>query len=267
MSADGAAIINRDMEPRIYRYVRRRALEKVQRIYTFSFHDEQADAYVLSTENFRDYTELTLKILDETMQVNLSMPGTGVIMDLLASALAVKSLNRELPESLAQSFADFQALNSELKFQRVTTPNGTVTVVDDTHGSTLHSVNNVISVFKERGAFYAGDKVLVMETGEDLGEQASEYNMKFKDGIVASGIDTFIGYRDEYIRPLEQAHIRIQKLMFKKIQISELLTPTTTAEEKKYNQDLKAQQCMQVCKFCVWIISLNQKYFASRHCL
>jgi len=205
MSANGTAVINRDMEPRIYRYVRRRALEKVKRIFTFSFHDEQADAYVLSTRNFRDHTELTLKILDETVQVNLSMPGEGVIMDLLASALAVKGLGRGLPENLAQSFTDFQALNSELKFQRVSTPKGTITVVDDTHGSTLHSVNNVISVFKERGAFYEGDKVLVMETGEDLGEQASEYNMKFKDGIVASGIDTFIGYRDDYIRPLEQA--------------------------------------------------------------
>lgn len=205
MSQDGMAIINRDMEPRIYRYTRRRALEKVRVVHTFSFSDSQADAYVLATQDFRDHTELTLKVMGEVVKINLSMPGKGVIMDLLASCLAVKSLKRSLPQDLSHSFTDFQALNSELKFERVKTPNGMITVVDDTHGSTLHSVENVISVFSERGSFYEGDKVLVMETGEDLGDQAATYNLKFKDGIIASGIDTFIGYRDAYIQPLERA--------------------------------------------------------------
>ncbi|WP_137625458.1 Mur ligase family protein [Lactiplantibacillus pingfangensis] len=198
------AIINYDMTPRIYKYVIRRAQQQTEKIYNYSLCDEHADAYVLSQRDFRDYTELTIQVLDETKRVQLSMPGSGVISDLLAACVTVKSLGLKLPD-LTTLFMGFEALNSELRFQKTSAVHGKITVVDDTHGSTLHSVDNVLSVFKERGKFYRGKKVLIMETGEDLGKQAATYNLQFEKSIISSGIDILLGYRDDDIKVLVDA--------------------------------------------------------------
>jgi len=204
LTKDSRAIINYDMTPRVYKYVAQKAEEHTTNIYNYSLHDQHADAYVLEQKNFRDYTELTIQVLDETKQVQLSMPGSGVISDLLAACVTVKSLGYKLPD-LTKMFMGFEALNSELRFQKINTAHGQVTVVDDTHGSTLHSVNNVLSVFKERGKFYQGKKVLIMETGEDLGNKAAKYNLAFEERILSSQIDTLIGYRDADIKVLVDA--------------------------------------------------------------
>ena len=204
MPATGRAILNYDMEPRVYRYLVDVAHQHTDHLYSYSYADQHADAYVVKTEDFRDHTAVTMAILGETVTANLSMPGKGVILDLLAACLTLKSLELPLPD-ITNLFMNFEALNSELKFYEIPTSHGKVTIVDDTHGSTLHSVNNVISVFKARGQFYAGQKVLVMETGEDLGADAAAYNLQFKEPLLTSHVDTLIGYRDDAIKPLVDA--------------------------------------------------------------
>jgi len=50
-----------------------------------------------------------------------------------------------------------------------------------------------------------GKKVLIMETGEDLGNKAAKYNLAFEERILSSQIDTLIGYRDADIKVLVDA--------------------------------------------------------------
>lgn len=203
INADSCAIINRDMEPRIYDYVKMMAKKKTKHVFSYSENDKAADAFVVEQVEFRDYSIVTINVMGEVQQVKLTMPGTGIIMDLLGACLILKSLNIDLPD-LTTLFVGFQALNSELKFHELHLPSGSSTLVDDTHGSTIHSVKNVLSVFKRRGQFYQGRKVLIMETGEDLGKVA-DINLQFKEPILDSGIDMVIGYRDERIKSLVSA--------------------------------------------------------------
>lgn len=63
-------------------------------------------------------------------------------------------------------------------------------------------MNNLLTVFRERGQFYKGKRVLIMETGEDLGKHAAELNLQFAKSILNNNIDSFIGYRDAAIKNL-----------------------------------------------------------------
>lgn len=204
LAPDAQVVLNLDMPARIFKHVAAIARQKTTTIRTYSLHNSAADAYLLKQEAFRDHTQVTLRVLGETVTANLSLPGDGTIMDLLGACLIVKGEGLALPD-MSQLFMNFTVLNSELRFQQVQMPHGAITVVDDTHGSTLHSVENVLSVFRERGPFYHGQRVLIMETGEDLGDHAKDYNLAFAPQIRASHVDTFIGYRDAAIQPLVTA--------------------------------------------------------------
>ncbi|WP_318766033.1 Mur ligase family protein [Lactiplantibacillus carotarum] len=204
MKSSGRAIINYDMVPRVYKYVEQRARLKTDHIYTFSYSNQHADAFVRDCIDYREYSVVTIQVLDKTYDVKLTMPGVGVIMDLLAACLTVQSLGITLPD-LTNIFVDFQALNSELKFYDLPTATGVSKLVDDTHGSTIHSVKNILSVFKARGKFYRGKKVLIMETGEDLGNQVATYNLQLKGQILDSGIDVLYSYRDPAIKTLSDS--------------------------------------------------------------
>ncbi|WP_318766032.1 Mur ligase family protein [Lactiplantibacillus carotarum] len=202
MRPDGHAILNYDMHPQVYKYLWKTAQRSVNDIYTFSLHDAHADAYLVDRQDFRDYSELKLKILDETVMIQMTIPGNGPVMDLLAACLAVKVQGWALPD-LTAAFKTFKPLRNELVFHDLKTNQGGLTLVEDTYNSTRHSVLNVLSVFRERGRFYQGPKVLVIETGDDLlAQQAERLNLSYQQPILDSGVDVVFGYRDPTITPL-----------------------------------------------------------------
>ncbi|RRK10052.1 hypothetical protein D1831_09545 [Lactiplantibacillus garii] len=205
MRPGGHAILNYDMHPQIYKLLQLTAQKHAQDLHTFSLHDPHADAYLVSRQNFRDYSELTLNILDETAVIRLALPGDGPVMDLLAACLAFRLQGWQLP-NLTKAFQAFKPLHNELVFHNLSTTQGAVTLVEDTYNSTRHSVLNVLTVLKERGPFYHGPKVLVIETGDDItAEAAVQLNLSYVQPILDSGIDLVLGYRDPTIKPLIDA--------------------------------------------------------------
>lgn len=202
MNPNGQAILNYDMEPRIFKYLQQVASKKVAHVYTFSQKDQHADAYVMEQTEYRKYSEVKIRVLDEIKTVKMTIPGDGSVIDLLAACLAYKAQGLKLPD-LTMAFSKFKPLNRELTFHNLKTPTGQVTLVDDTYNSTKYSVENVLSIFKKKGKFYKGLKVLVLETGDDITEkQAEQLNLSYQDKILESEIDIVIGYRDRTIKPL-----------------------------------------------------------------
>lgn len=118
LKENGVAILNYDMEPRVYKYVKEVAMKHTSNIFSYSFSDQHADAFVKKIENFRDYSTVTVMVLGEEEIINISMPGEGVVMDLLGACLLIRSLGMHLPD-MHKLFMNFEALNSELKFIKI----------------------------------------------------------------------------------------------------------------------------------------------------
>jgi len=202
MSTDGQVILNYDMIPKAFKYLQHIAYQHVDHVYTFSRNNQHADAYVIAQKDARDHTAFKIRVLDETYHFRLTMAGDGPIMDLLAACLAIKVQGWQLPD-LTTAFTNFKPLQRELAFHQMNTNNGKATLVEDTYNSTKYSVENALSVFKTRGHFYHGLKILVIETGDDItNKQAEMLNLSYREDILASGIDVVLGYRDPTIKPL-----------------------------------------------------------------
>lgn len=207
MPSDGKVILNYDMPPYILKYLQHLAYQHVEHVYTFSRNDRHADAYIVSQQNQRDYTEYQICVLDETYTFRLALAGEGPIMDLLSACLAVKLQGWQLPD-LTTALTNFKPLQRELAFHQMTTKAGKATLVEDTYNSTKYSVENALSVFKTRGGFYHGLKILVIETGDDItAAQAERLNLSYREDIIASGVDVVLGYRDPTIKPLIESLI------------------------------------------------------------
>lgn len=201
MKQNGFAILNLDMEPRILTYLQKEATRSNLKIKHFSLKNEAVDAYILKKQYFKDYTVITVSVDKEVTTLKLNMPTDGVLSDLLAALLVFKNSGNDITD-LYDVLENFKSLDDELEIFEVQNNNLLYTVVDDTHGSTILSAINTISFFSQRGQFYTGKKVLVMETGEDLGDHANKLNTQLLPHIINSTIDVFIGYGDENIREL-----------------------------------------------------------------
>ncbi len=201
MTPGGIAILNADMDFRIFKFLRNKATELGLFVLTYSLDNKLADAFVYQKEFSRNHTIVYTSILDEEIKLKLNMPTDGVISDLLAALLVYKKMR--LPSNnLFNVLENFKSLDDELELFEIHNNGDLYTMVDDTHGSTILSAINTTSFFTQKGPFYKGSKVLIMETGEDLGTDAENLNLSLLPYIMNSNIDLFIGYGDAPIKSL-----------------------------------------------------------------
>lgn len=193
----GYAVINGDMEEKYLTPVLAMAKELNLTILLYSLKNKQVDCFVTKKEVLKDRTEVSLSLMNKEVNFSLKTDSDGQIQNAMAALLTLECIGYKA-EEFAGKLLNFQSFNRILKPIELKLENKKVTVVDDTHNSSIESAINGISYFAKKKEFYSGRSILVLGETAGLGAQTHEQHKRLEPAINASSADKIIFYGEPF---------------------------------------------------------------------
>lgn len=192
MRSGGALVINHDITQEQMAVFVRKAEQKKIKVLTYSMEDPHADVFLLEKSWDGKFSTVKVHIQGEFVSYRLPGGSEGMIQNSLGALLVLKYLGVELDEKRLKKFEEIETLPRVLmrrEFERVN--NEHVTIVDDTHNSSVPSMHNAISYFKllATSDVYKGTKLLILARIGDLGKQSQEIHYQFIQPIAEAQAD------------------------------------------------------------------------------
>lgn len=202
----GIAIINFDIPLEQRKIVFTAAKEQTDRIFTYSMLNPSADVFLVSMEESKDLSKITISMGGKLYTYHLKLASKGIVENSLASILVLKAMGLE-PDKYLQRFADFCSLPKIME-KKIGTINGRkVTIIDDTHNAAIPSMINAINSFGSRAHYYNGKKILVLGQVADLGRFSDSLHEMLMPYINESGADLLLGYGEAMRKVVSEANI------------------------------------------------------------
>ncbi len=173
----GTAIINGDMEERyLWKFVRQARRQNLK-IKLYSLSDHQAYCYLLAKKVGRDSTDIVVSLGGKEINFSLTTDSDGQIQNTMAALIALETSGYEVAQ-YTHLLSDYRSLPRIL--EHVTLREAQVTMIDDTHNSSVLALTNGLQIFKEKSEFYQGNKLLVLGEIADLGNYSLQAHQQFK---------------------------------------------------------------------------------------
>lgn len=205
LTSDGLVIINNDIEEAELSILLNNAKKRTANIKLYSLKNKNADMYLKRIIHKKYESIITIHYKSEDYQFKMKMPSLGIIMNTLAALLCLAELGFEL-ENLLPKIHKYHSLDRVMQLKQIKTSDSRkVDIIDDSHNAAIPSMINAIETFKEKGAFYKGNKILVLGQVADLGDQSQKLHSKFIPLIKSSDADYVFGhghYMREVIKEL-----------------------------------------------------------------
>ncbi|WP_430611533.1 UDP-N-acetylmuramoyl-tripeptide--D-alanyl-D-alanine ligase [Enterococcus sp. DIV0876] len=193
LSANGIAIINRDIHDHLYQILLAKAQKKTNRIRTYSMTDPDADLYLVKKSELKHGVEITISLNEKRYTYFLNISSKGMVENSLAALLIIDSLGIPITQC-TKNFAQYRSLPKILEETHYSCQNKEITVLDDTHNASIPAMINAIEAFKQKHVYYGGKKILVLGQIADLGSQAETLHQTLLPWINESGADLLLGY-------------------------------------------------------------------------
>lgn len=197
MRPGGALIVNQDITKEQLAVFARKAEAKNIQLLTYSMEDPQADACLLEKSWNGKFSTVKAYVQGEFVTYRLPGGSEGTIQNSLGALLVLKYLGKPLDDRRLKKFEQVKMLPRVLTHKEfVLANNNQVTIVDDSHNSSVPSMNNAISYFKlmASSGMYTGTKLLILAKIADLGPQSQEIHYQFVQPIEAAKADYVLLY-------------------------------------------------------------------------
>ncbi|MBO0458489.1 hypothetical protein JZO77_17280 [Enterococcus hulanensis] len=190
---NGYVVLNKDIEEQyLNKFIKRAESLNLNILYS-SLTDTTADCYLLEKNVLRDKTEIRVAFRGREISFCLSIDSDGQIQNAMSSLLALEAMGHHA-EDYAQLFESYESFERILRPLELTFDSKNVTVVDDTHNSSIESMINGIEHFTSKKPFYRGKKILVLGEVADLGNDAVKHHKRLIPYINESKPDHIILY-------------------------------------------------------------------------
>lgn len=196
---NGFLIINDDIAEKEKRVFLDKARSRNLSILTYSLKKIEADAALLHSEFNGLNTEVSVSMRGNLYNYKLPGGDDGRIQNSLGVLLVLDLLKMDLTDELLERFLSATTLPRVLTTKTLfLNGNQSVTVVDDTHNSSVPSMKNAIQYFSKlsRSNKFKGNKLLVLSKVADLGPNSQEIHYQFIKDIADSNADYIFLYGD-----------------------------------------------------------------------
>ena len=189
----GYAIINGDIEEKYLSIILNTAKELNLIILLYSLKDKTVDCFVTKKEVRKDRTDVSLSLTDKEVHFSLRTDSDGQIQNAMAVLLAIQCIGYS-PEDFTEKLIDFKSFERILNPIEIELGSRKITLVDDTHNSSIEAAINGINYFASKKDFYKGKSILVLGETADLGDQTEEQHKRLEPFINAAKADKILFY-------------------------------------------------------------------------
>ena len=214
MNPGGLLVVNHDISQEQMAVFQNKAEEKNINVLTYSMHDKNAEAYLISKAWDGKFSTVQVKVQDEIVTYRLPGGSEGTIQNSLGVLLVLKHFGVVLDKNRLKKFEYVQTLprvltRKEFEFTR----KDNITVIDDSHNSSVPSMLNAISYFKllATSGEYEGNKILILAKIADLGPKSQEIHYQFIKPIAEAKADYVLLYGPQMKEIMKE--LRKQKVM------------------------------------------------------
>ncbi|WP_083590975.1 Mur ligase family protein, partial [Enterococcus pallens] len=190
---NGYVVINKDMEERYLEKFIKKAESLSLNILFSSLTDTKADCYLLEKCVLKEKTKIRVNFRGKELSFCLTTDSDGQIQNAMSSLLAIDVMGYQIEEHL-HLLESYQSFERILRPLQLTLNANQVTVVDDTHNSSVESMINGIEYFSEKKKFYQGKRVLVLGEIADLGKDTIMHHKRLIPHINEAKPDHIIMY-------------------------------------------------------------------------
>ncbi|EOU15063.1 Mur ligase family protein [Enterococcus pallens] len=194
---NGYVVLNKDIEaPYLEVFVQKAESLSLNILYS-SLTDTTADCYLLEKNVLKDKTEVRVAFRGREISFALSTDSDGQIQNAMNSLLAMDVMGHKVEDHL-HLFETYQSFERILRPLELTFDSNKVTVIDDTHNSSVESMINGIEFFADKKTFYKGKKLLVLGEIADLGNDAIMHHQRLIPYINKAQPDHVILYGEPF---------------------------------------------------------------------
>jgi UDP-N-acetylmuramyl-tripeptide synthetase/UDP-N-acetylmuramoyl-tripeptide--D-alanyl-D-alanine ligase len=182
----GVAMIHRDLAeyPRLLAHAKS---SPAGHVVTFG-EDDSSDARLLHAEPQPDGTLVSADILGVQLTYKVAAPGRHFAVNSLAVLLAAKAVGVDLQRAAA-TLAQFRPLRGRGERWRFATPEGAITVIDESYNANPVSMRAALAVLGETAPIGAGRRVAVLGDMLELGPDEAAMHRDLADALERHEID------------------------------------------------------------------------------
>lgn len=193
----GYVVINKDIEEQYLSKIIKRAESLNLNTLFSSLTDTTADCYVIDKKVLKEKTEITASFRGREICFSLTTDSNGQIQNAMNALLAIDSMGYPA-EEYAELLESFQSFEKILRPNELIIDSKKITVIDDTHNSSIESMMNGIDHFTSKKPFYQGEKLLVLGEVADLGNDAAVHHERLIPNINRANPDQVILYGEPF---------------------------------------------------------------------
>lgn len=188
----GILVVTHDLPKEQMAIFMERANQRNIQVLTYSMDDPQANACLIEKKWDGQFSVVSAYVQGKFVSYRVPGGSDGVIQNSIGALLVLDCLGVDLTKERLAKFETSQTLPRVLmrrEFERANKEH--LTIIDDTHNSSVPSMHNAISYFKLLAASgeYTGTKLLILARIGDLGEQSQEIHYQFIQPIAEAKAD------------------------------------------------------------------------------
>ncbi|MBO0458487.1 hypothetical protein JZO77_17270 [Enterococcus hulanensis] len=193
----GYAVINGDIPKEYLSPILKMAKELNLTILMYSLKEKDVDCFVTKKEVMRDRTDVSVSLMNKELHFSLKTDSDGQIQNAMAVLLAVECIGYSA-EEFTDKLLEFKSFERILNPTKLQLEGKEMTLVDDTHNSSIEAAINGINYFASKKKFYKGKSILVLGETADLGNQTVEQHKRLEPAINAALADKVIIYGEPF---------------------------------------------------------------------
>lgn len=187
----GFAVINGDISQEYLEELLSVAKSLNLTILLYSLTDNTLDCYLKNKIVLKDRTMITINLKGKDIAFQMKTDSDGQIQNAMASLLALECIGIDVEER-ARKLVTYESFERILRPKEMMINEHRVTVIDDTHNSSIEATINGINHFSDKRKFYNGSSLLVLGEVADLGNQAVSQHKRLEEPINAANADKII---------------------------------------------------------------------------
>ncbi|MEJ7479602.1 Mur ligase family protein [Staphylococcus pasteuri] len=197
LNKNGIAIINGDTM--FLDYLKQQALQFTENVQTYSIDNTKPSNLAPSYINYlKGAIQIGIENNHDINEYQINTISDGMISNTLGALLIMKNLNVPInPKHLY----DFKPFSKILKMKKVITKSHQLTLIDDTHNTSLPAMINAIKAFDSQTQFFSGNKIIAIGKINDLGHKSKEIHQELIPYLTNSNADHILCLDDD-LRPV-----------------------------------------------------------------
>lgn len=193
----GYAVINGDIPKQYLKDFIGAAASLNLTIRMYSMTDQSLDCYLKDKHIMKNGTEVTLVLNGKEISFMLKTDSDGQIQNAMGALLAIECLGLK-SENYANKFNSYESFERILRPKEQVINDKTVTLIDDTHNSSIEATINGIKHFTSKKDFYTGKSLLVLGEVADLANHTKKEHLRLEPYINASLADKVLLYGEPF---------------------------------------------------------------------